>query len=92
MDRDSNDVIASQILNGMGAGILILFGASMVIWGWGPGLTGGLPIILAGIAMPLWHAYKESERKTQKASRASKREPADGYEINSKGFNERRRR
>ena len=92
MDRDSNDIIGSLILSGIGGIVLFLAGASMLIWNWGPGLMGGLPLMLGGLALPLWKAHSAKADKEYKASRRTEREPTHGYEIETTKYREQRRR
>ena len=91
MDRDSNDEFATHIINGVAGAFFFLGGLALTIWGWGPGPAGGVPLMLAGIAFPLYQAYKAGKSRDYKANRRAERAPTDGYEIRSKNYSERKR-
>jgi hypothetical protein len=87
MDRDSNDIIASQIMSYGVGGSLFLFGLSMIIWSWGPGFIGGLPLMLGGVCYPLFKAYQEQERKKDSERRKKGRSSSSQtIEIRTKNY------
>lgn len=81
-------------VSGLGLGVMVLLGGLVLTIGnLGPGATIGIPMILIGILIPVAKTYTDGvENDRQEKRRRPERDANSSYEIETKGYKNRRRR
>lgn len=81
-------------VKGLFQGILVLIaGLALTIGQWGPGAMLGLPLVVLGLIIPVGMTYNaQTESKRKAARRRPEHDSSAAYEIETKGYKERRTR
>ena len=81
-------------ISGLGLGVAVLLGGLVLtIANLGPGATLGIPLILIGILIPVAKTYTDGvENDRQEKRRRPERDHNASYEIETKGYKNRRNR